>query len=254
MRPPRAIVLGGEKIGKSEFAADWPDSVFIPIKGEEGIDGIHGLRQFPPSQSYEDVCSALASLRESQDVKTVVIDSASTLEPLVWSYVCRVDGDKNGNPCENIEQVMGGYGKGFTRALDYWRQITEWLDLLRAEKNMASIIIGHIKVKRFDDPLGESYDQFQFDLNERAANLLYRWSDLILFINTKSIVKKEDVGFDKEKKSGVDIAGGGRFLYTQKRPGHPGGGRGMYGRLPYEIPLPYPGGYAAFEAALKATQ
>jgi hypothetical protein len=102
---------------------------------------------------------------------------------------------------------------------------------------MASIVIGHVKVKRFDDPAGPSYDQYQFDLNDRAANLLYRWADVILFANTKVIVKTEDAGFGKEKGRGIDITGGARFLYTQKRPSHPGGGRGVFGQLPYELPL-----------------
>jgi hypothetical protein len=252
IRPPRGIVLGTEKIGKSEFAAGWPSPVFIPIHGEEGIDSID-VPQFPPSRSYGDVCSALSVVyNDMPDARTIVIDSVSALEPLVWLHLCQAVGDKNGNPCENIEQVMGGYAKGFTAALDCWRQITEWLDLLRTERNMSSVLIGHVKVKQFHDPLGEAYDQYQFDLHEKAANMLYRWSDLILFMNTKSVVKKEDVGFNKEHKTGLDIADGARFLYTQKRPGHPGGGRGVYGRLPYEIPLPYPNGYAAFEAAIAA--
>jgi hypothetical protein len=110
---------------------------------------------------------------------------------------------------------------------------------------MASIIIGHVKVKRFDDPAGDSYDTYMFDINEKAANLIFRWADVILFCSTKTSVKKEDVGFNKEKKRGQDVLGG-RYLFTQKRPAHPGGGRGIYGHLPYELPLDW----AAFEAAV----
>ena len=102
---------------------------------------------------------------------------------------------------------------------------------------MASIVIGHVKVKRFDDPNGDSYDQYQWDLHYSAANLLYRWADCILFCNTKVVVKKTDLGFGKEKNQGIEIVPGSRFLYTQKRPAHPGGGRGAYGQLPYELPL-----------------
>jgi hypothetical protein len=102
---------------------------------------------------------------------------------------------------------------------------------------MASVIIGHVKVKRFDDPNGASYDQYQFDINDKGANLLYRWADLILFANTKVVVKTEDKGFGAKKARGIDITGGERFLFTQKRPAHPGGGRDPYGQLPYEMPL-----------------
>jgi len=60
---------------------------------------------------------------------------------------------------------------------------------------------------------------------------------VILFANTKAQVRKEEVGFKKEKKRAIDTTGGRRFLFTQKRPAHPGGGRGVFGQLPYELPL-----------------
>jgi len=104
------------------------------------------------------------------------------------------------------------------------------------QKGISVILIGHVKVKRFDDPLGASFDQYQFDLHERIQLALQRWADSILFANTETIVKTEEVGFNKEKKTGKDLTGA-RFLFTQKRPGHPGGGRGVYGRLPYKLPL-----------------
>ena len=60
--------------------------------------------------------------------------------------------------------------------------------------------------------------------------------------------KLKDTGFNGEKKRAIDGANGMRFLYTQKRPSHPGGGRGMYGALPYELPLDW----ASFQAAVAA--
>lgn len=102
---------------------------------------------------------------------------------------------------------------------------------------MASIIIGHVVIGRFDDPNGESYDQYKWSLSPKVSVQLYAWADSILFCNTKVAVKKEDVGFKREKKRGIDMGGGNRFLYTQRRPAHPGGGRGVYGHLPYELPL-----------------
>lgn len=232
VRAPRIVLLGVEKIGKSTFAAGSDSPVFLPVKGEEGIDALD-VFSWPPVQKYQDVLDALVSLyTDKHKHRTVVLDSASALEPIVWEKTCQ----ENGN-AESIEKVGGGYAKGYTEALSWWRAILNGLDALRAEKNMASIIIGHVKVKRFDDPAGPSYDQYQFDLDARAANLLYRWADLILFCNTKVVVKKEDAGFGKELHKGMDISGGQRFLYTQKRPAHPGGGRGVFGRLPYELSL-----------------
>lgn len=248
IRPPRIILLGVEKIGKSTFAAGSDRACFLPIKGEEGIDDIKVGKIPGYCGCTGDVYGWLASLHKGEhNYGTAVIDSASALEPLIWADTCA----KNGN-VDSIEKVGGGYGKGYTETLPFWRGVTEWLDALRRDRNMASIIIGHVKVKRFDDPAGDSYDQYQFDIHDKAANLLYRWSDVILFCNTKVIVKKEDVGFNKEKNRGIDITGGARFLYTQKRPAHPGGGRGVYGRLPYELPLDWQSFMNAISAASQA--
>jgi len=257
VQAPRIILLGVEKIGKTTFAAGsrfvngklaevgLNSPIILPVKGEEGADDL-AVPKFPIAQTLDDVMEALGSLySEEHQHATAVIDSASALEPLIFDAVCR------GANVDGIEKVGGGYGKGYIEALAKWREFLDGLDALRSGKQMSSIIIGHVKVKRFDDPAGDSYDQYQLDLNEKAANLLFRWADVILFANTKVVTKTEDVGgFKKEKKRGVDITGGSRFLFTQKRPSHPGGGRGLYGRLPYELPLDWSAFSAAVDAAV----
>jgi len=255
LRAPRIVLIGVEKIGKTAFACGsrfdpsgklvengTNSPIVIPVKGEEGADA-YEVPVFPTSNSVEDVFEAIGALCGEHDHRITVLDSASALEPLIWDKVCR----DNSN-VDSIEKVGGGYGKGYTMAVGVWRQLLDGLDALRSIRSMASIIIGHVKVKRFDDPAGDSYDQYQFDIHDKAANLLFRWADLILFANTKVAVKKEDVGFNKEKNRGIDVTGGQRFLFTQKRPAHPGGGRGVYGQLPYELPLDW----TAFEAAVAA--
>ena len=244
LRPPRIILLGVEKIGKSTFASQSDRPIMMPIKGEEGIDDIAVPKIPEPCRSVSDLFGWLANLaNEEHNYGTAVIDSTSALEPLVWEETCRLNGG-----ADSIEKVGGGYGKGYTAALDTWRLMTEWLDLLRKERNMASILVGHVKVKRFDDPTGPSFDTYTWDINEKAASLLYRWSDAVLFCNTKVVVQNEDVGFNKELHKAIDITGGQRFLFTQKRPAHPGGGRGAFGRLPYELPL----NFAAYMDAVAA--
>lgn len=239
-KAPRIVFLGVEKIGKSTFAAGADNPIFLPIKGEEGIDELD-VASFPRAESFGDVMAAIKTLyTEEHEYQTFVIDSASALEPVIWQTLCEE------NNVDTIEKVGGGYGKGYTEAANRWRQLMQGLDALR-EKGIAVIIIGHVKVKRFDDPLGDSFDQYNFDVHEKVSNALYRWSDSILFANNKTVVKKEEVGFNKEKKRAVDVTGN-RYIYTKKQPGHPGGGRGVYGQLPYELPL----SWDAFKSAVSA--
>lgn len=241
IKSPRILLLGVEKIGKSTFAAGSDNPIFIPIKGEEGIDDLD-VSRFPVARSYDDVLESFRVLySDAHGYKTVVIDSASTLEPMVWDQTCRM-----ANGAESIERVNGGFSKGYIEALKYWREIMDGLDALRDERGMGSILIGHVKVKPFNDPLADPYDTYLFDINQHASNALVRWADSILFCNRKTIVKTTDAGFNKKASRGTGTDA--RVLYTQKRPAHLGGGRGVYGRLPYELPLDW----AKFmEAAIK---
>lgn len=246
-RPPRVILTGTEKIGKSTWASLWPGSIFIPITGEEGIDDIQ-VPQWPPCQSLNDVFACLSELyHKDHSFLNVVIDSGSTLEPVLHKATCVRVGHSAG-----IESLGGGYGKGYTEALTEWRQLMAYLDALRNTKGMSCIIIGHVKLKRFDDPTGPSYDRYQLDLNDRAASSLFRWADSILFCSNKVTVEKEDGSFNREVGKASDMTGGQRYLFTQSRPAHPGGGRGVYGRLPYELPLSYDHFAAAVQSASAA--
>jgi hypothetical protein len=231
VRPPRIILLGVEKIGKSSFAAGSNSPIFIPIKGEEGIDDFE-VDKFPVCHSLDDIDSALDALLEGgHNYKTVVMDSASTAEPVIWQAVC------DENNVASIELAGGGYGKGYGFALDKWRSVTEKLDQLRDEQKMASIIIGHVKVKTFNDPERPSYDQYQFDINEKVAHMLFRWADFIGFANKNIGITEEKGGFNKKVIKGADLDSDTNYLFTKKTPAHPGGGRGIYGKLPSEIPL-----------------
>lgn len=235
-KAPRIILLGVEKIGKSQFSAAAPGAIFMPMKGERGLDAIDAAK-FPPAQSYAQVTEMIGELyNEKHDFQTAVIDSSSALEPLIWDHVCQ----KNG--ADTIEKVGGGYGKGATESLGFWRELTDGLDAIRDERNMASIIIGHVATKEFNDPETDPYTTYTWDINHKAASLLGRWADFILFANyRRAVVAKTDAGFGKTKSRGV--GGGERILYAGKTPSHPGGGRYT---LPAELPLTWD----AFSTAL----
>jgi len=236
-RPPRILLCGVEKIGKSTFAAGSPNPVFLPIKGEDGIDALNVART-PLIESYGELMEAVKLLAtEKHEFQTVVIDSVSTLEPLIWQHVC----DQGG--VDSIEKVGGGFGKGYVEAVSTWRELMAGLDYLRDEKGMGSILIGHVAVRTFSDPLNESYDCYELDIHKKAAGALMRWSDCILFANSKVIVKEEKGGKARA------IQRSDRVLHTQKRPAHPGGGRGVYGQLPYEMNLDF----GMFAEAVKKT-
>ncbi len=241
-RPRRILGVGGPKDGKSALACQSPSLICIPVKGEEGIDELD-VQTFPTIQKFSDLLEAIGTLYvEDHPYKTLIIDSVSTLEPIVWDETRRINGG-----VDSIEKVGGGYAKGYIEALKQWRELTEGLDALRNDRGVASILIGHTKVEKYNDPNCEPYDRYSLDIHKHAGSLLTRWCDGILFVSRKPpVIKKDDVGFGNAQNRPVDISGGIPYMYTQVRPAHPGGGRGAWGKLPYEMPL----NWSALEGAL----
>lgn len=235
-RPPRVLLIGEEKVGKTTFASQWDEPLIIPVIGEEGCDHI-GVAKTEAVRSVGDLMDVLGALCEqTHTFKTVVIDSVSALEPLVWQQVCKDSGKTS------IEQVGGGFGKGYIEALNVWREITTAIDYLRNEKGMASILIGHVRVKSFSDPSGDNYDRYELDLNKQAMALFQRWADCLLFARWKSITKK--TGKDGEDRKAIRAE---RVLCCQTTGAFPAGGRGVYGHLPAEVAL----NHESFRKAIK---
>jgi hypothetical protein len=200
------------------------------VKNEEGIDGLDGAR-FPTANTFGEVLEGLATLAtEKHDYQTYVLDSVSALEPLIWAETCALNGN-----AASIEKVNGGFGKGYIEALKCWSDLLAGLDHLRTAHNMTVILIGHTKVKPFNDPLADPYDAYIIDLQERASALLFRWADCILFAGRKPTVKNIVGKGDSVTTHG--IGGDKSICFTRKRAGIPAGGRGVYGQLPPEIPL-----------------
>ncbi|HBG28368.1 MAG: hypothetical protein A2Y10_08690 [Planctomycetes bacterium GWF2_41_51] len=226
--PPRLLLYGTEGIGKSTFAAQAPNPIFIPT--EDGLNEIN-CASFPKAKKYNDVESYLSALAiEQHDYQTVVIDSCDWLEQLIWDELCHLSG------ASSIERVSGGYGKGYTEALGFWRQIVDALDALRTERHMAVILVSHSRVERFEDPESNAYDRYTPRTHKHATALLTEWADAVLFATRRFRTQSEDGGFGKTRNIAVGIgeSGGERLIRTVGGPSCIAKNR--Y-NLPYEIPL-----------------
>jgi hypothetical protein len=239
--PPRLLVYGVEGVGKSNFAAQAPGAIFIPT--EDGLGEID-CASFPLAKKLTDVESYLSALAiEPHDYQTVVIDSLDWLEQLIWDDLCRL------SSATSIEKVDGGFGKGYTAALRFWRQIIDSLEALHKERNMAVILIAHAKVERFEDPESSAYDRYTPRLHKHANAVITEWADAILFATRKFRTESEDTGFGRERTIAVGIGkdGGERVLRTVGGPSCIAKNR--Y-NLPYELPL----SWDAFVGALTCNQ
>jgi len=228
LETPLCVVLyGSEGVGKSTFSADAPKPIFL---GAEDGTAHLDIARFPVPQKWEECVEALDVLQdEAHDYKSVVIDTADWIEPLIHDFVCREGGKKS------IEDF--GYGKGYASALDNWRELTKKLDALRA-RGMNVIVLAHAQVKTFRNPAGDDYDRYELKLHGKASALLKEWANAVLFANYKT--------YTREKEGRVRAMGdGSRVVFTEHRPAWDAKNR--YG-LPYELPL----SWTEFEQAARA--
>jgi len=226
-KPPRILIYGPPKMGKSTFASLAPAPVFIQT--EDGLDAID-VPAFPLAQSFGDVLNSIEQLATvDHDRQTVIMDSADWLERLIHNQVCK---EQNVKSLESI-----GYGKGYVFAIDLWRQYIDAMNYLRDNKSMVVINIAHSQIKRFENPETDAYDRYQIKMHDKASALLMENSDVILFVNEQVNITKSQEGFSKRVRA---IGEGERVLYTESRPSFVAGNRFS---LPAEIPFDKSGQY-----------
>jgi len=71
--------------------------------------------------------------------------------------------------------------QSYIAALGFWRQIVDALDSLRTERHMATILVAHSRVERFEDPESSAYDRYTPRMHKHATALLTEWADAVLF-------------------------------------------------------------------------
>jgi hypothetical protein len=225
---PRIFLYGVEGIGKTTFASQAPKPIFICT--EEGLGSLQ-VDHFPLATKASEVLDAIAALvSEAHDFGTVVLDSVDWLDNLIWAEVEATHDAKD-----------LAYGKGAMIVADKWREVLAGLNSLRNDKGMVVILIAHTQIKRFDSPEVEPYDRYQPKLQERSNAILREWADAVLFANYKTLIKKDDVGFNKTSNRGIST--GERLLYTSERPAYMAKNR-------YSLPDSIPMSWESFAQAI----
>ncbi len=229
---PRIFLYATHGIGKSTWASKAPNPIFIQT--EDGLGSLD-TASFPLAQSSADIMAAISTLyTEKHEFQTVVLDSADWAEAIFQKEI---------EAKHDAKELA--YGKGAMILADKWKQVLDGLSALRNDKGMAVIILGHCEIKRFDSPEVESYDRYQPKCQARASALIQEWADCVLFAGYQTVVRKEDVGFNKSVSKGIDA--GERLIYTSEKPAFLAKNRF---NLPHQLSLDW----AAFQAAISAAQ
>ena len=198
--PLKVVLYGVEGIGKSSFAARFPQPVYIDTEGGTGrLD----VQRLPAPDSWQMLLEEVDAAAAGQvPCQTLVLDTADWAEKLCMAGVC--DRFK----VKGIEDI--GYGKGYTYVKEDFARLLDALDKVAAAGRHV-VVVAHAAVARFEQPdaVG-SYDRWVMKTSKQVAPLLREWCDMLLFANYKTVVEKSGTGPSAKNKA----SGGRRVLYT----------------------------------------
>lgn len=228
---PFIVIYGPAGVGKTTFANNAPNNVFLQTEQGSGELTLRTLKD-GVFTSYHEFMAALRYVYQAgDDIDTVIIDSIDHLEPLVWQAVCE------DNNWESIESP--GYGRGYIESDKYWQRLISALNRLRKEKGKTIIAIAHDIVRTVNDPTAEPYDAHDFKLHKRAVALWKEHADVIGLIRNPVTVDSKT----KKVKGGVTPT-----LYT--RPSAAYIAKSRYAEIPAMMPLDQETGWKDFAEAI----
>lgn len=232
----KVVLYGPEGIGKSTFAAQFPNPVFCDTEGStKHLD----VRRSPRPQSWAELLEQVKYFTAHPgECTTFVLDTADWAERLRIDHLC-AKAQKAG-----IEDF--GYGKGFTYLAEEFGRLLDLLTEL-IEKGVNVVITAHAQMRKFEQPdeMG-AYDRWELKLQKKTAPLVKEWADMVLFMTYKThVINVDGQGAEKGKNK---AQGGSRVMRTAHHPCWDAKNR--HG-LPSEMPMDYAKIAHLFTAALR---
>ncbi len=214
----RICLYGTGGIGKTTLACQLPGPVAIfdlddslPILSAR-LKAQGYAKNITTVDGVTDWAALLAALNADgwQDVKTIVVDTATRAEKMCEDWIVAHVPNEKGMKVANIEGY--GFGKGYVIKEREFARLLAVLDRhARAGRNV--VLVCHDCVNSVANPEGDDWIRFEPRLqNPQGGKASIRadvkeWCDHLLFIGY-------DVAADKGKAKGT----GTRTMYTSERP------------------------------------
>lgn len=220
----KTVVYGPEGIGKSTFAAKFPDPVFIDTEGStKEMD----VARLPRPTSWTMLLEEIDYIKKNPNkCRTLVVDTVDWAEQMCVEHVC----DKHHK--SGIEEF--GYGTGYVYVREEFGRFLNTLEDI-VEKGVNVVLTAHSQMRKFEQPdeMG-AYDRYELKLGKKTSSqtspLVKEWADMLLFANYKTYSVAVDEKGKKHKAQG-----GKRVMYTHHHPCWDAKNRyGLADEIPFE--------------------
>lgn len=202
----KIVIYGPEGIGKSTFAAMFPNPLFIDTEGStKHMD----VARTPRPSSWTMLIEQVKYVKANPGIcNSLIIDTGDWAEDLCIAEICAKFQKKG------IEDF--GFGKGYVYLREEFGKFLNLLEEL-VELGINIGIPAHAQLRKFEQPdeMG-AYDRWELKLQKKTAPMLKEWADMVLFANYKTyVVNVDGQGVDKGKNK---PQGGKRVMFTTHHP------------------------------------
>ncbi|MDM8100965.1 AAA family ATPase [Oceanobacillus oncorhynchi] len=202
----KVVLYGPEGIGKSSFAAQFPDPIFIDT---EGSTGNMDVARMDKPNSWTMLHQQIDFFKNNSPGKTLIVDTVDWAERLAIDFVVSR---------ANKKSITGfGYGEGFIQLEEEFGKFLNKLSDL-VEMGINVVLTAHAKITKFEQPdeMG-AYDRWELKLGNKTtaktAALTKEWADMVLFMNYKTFSVATDDKGNRHKGQG-----GERTIYSNHHP------------------------------------
>lgn len=200
-RARRVLVYGENGVGKSSFAAQWPEPIFLNL--EDGVGDLP-VDSTDVIKTVREFSEALAQVATS-DYQTIVVDTIDWLEKLIFAEVAANAGKRT------IEDI--GFGRGYQAVEQSWQDLIVAFDWLwRSGKHI--VFTCHESLEKFTNPEGDSFNYWRPSLHLKGSGCITEWCDEVFFLRFKTSTIQKAEGFGGKRALGV--GGKERYICTTK--------------------------------------
>jgi hypothetical protein len=208
-KPAKLLVWGPPAVGKSSFASQAPDALFIEAEDRTGHLDVNRIGV----KTWEEVFQVIKEVATGENIpyKTLVFDTVDAMEILLFDYLAREAG------VDSHEDIGGGWFKFRTPMIRQWKRFTNQIDKL-THKGFQCILLAHAQTKSYQPPGdGAKYDRFIIKMDQAGGDFLVENVDLVGHAKFQVYVKP---GKDKSSKATATTLGK-RVLSFKFDPVHP---------------------------------
>ena len=193
--PRRTLIYGSHGVGKTTWAARWPNPVLLPTEdGHYHVDVASG----PLIKTSAGLKQAIIDVCQSE-FDTIILDSIDWAEKIIVEEL----------DASNFDQ---SWGKG---AVEIGHRVAAILKLLEGCRDAGKhvVIVGHEHISKIVRPDGKEYATRNVKLGKHSGRIVAEWCDEILYAECDYLVKTSDGKF-----GGIAVDKKTRSLYTSTSP------------------------------------